>query len=342
MNMQSLMLQETCACPEKMRSLIENGYEEIQQTGAAIRAVKPQWIATIARGSSNHAASYISYHAMCTMGVFASTLPPSITSIENAPLLGAGGLAIAVSQSGASPDLIAPAQFLTGQGAYTVALINQEDSGLAQVVTREISLRAGTEQSVAATKSFVNSMLGGYLLLEAWHNTLKQAGELVEMLDLSEQALGTSWDAHAETLAGSERCMVLGRGYGQSVASEIALKLKETCQIQAEAYSGAEVRHGPMALIHKKMPMLIIAMEGKAFDSQITLAKEMLSRGAPVILAAPAGTPGVNIPLVSHRISAMNPILATLTLYRYVEYLSRLRGLNPDQPPQLQKVTRTT
>lgn len=340
--MPSLMLQETLSCPEKMRFLIDAGTDDLQQTGATLRAVQPRWIATIARGSSDHAAGYIGYHAMCTTGIFAGSLPPSIASIERAPLHGAGGLAIAVSQSGASPDVIAPARALTEQGAYTVALVNQAQSGLANAVTRTVGLRAGPELSVAATKSFVNSLLAGYLLIESWHNTANLQAALRELLDLSEQALTTRWDAHAETLARTERCMVLGRGYGQSVACEMALKLKETCQIQAEAFSGAEVRHGPMALIHACMPMLVVALAGKAFDSQIALAQEMRARGAPVILAAPAGTPGVNIPLVSHRLSALNPILATLSLYRYVEHLCRQRGLDPDRPPQLQKVTETT
>jgi glucosamine--fructose-6-phosphate aminotransferase (isomerizing) len=122
---------------------------------------------------------------------------------------------------------------------------------------------------------------------------------------------------------------------------EAALKLKETCAIQAEAFSGAEVLHGPMALVEAGYPMLIFAPRGPAQAGLLTLAEQMRARGARVLLAAPAGTPGCELPLVNAGSEDLDPICAIQGFYPMVEALARTRGLDPDQPRHLAKVTRT-
>jgi glucosamine--fructose-6-phosphate aminotransferase (isomerizing) len=125
------------------------------------------------------------------------------------------------------------------------------------------------------------------------------------------------------------------------VALEAALKFKETCGIQAEAFSGAEVKHGPMAIIDEGYPLLVFAPRGPAQAGLLTLAEEMRSRGARVLLAAPANTPGVNLPIAETASADLDPISAIQSFYPMVESLARARGMNPDHPPFLAKVTRT-
>ena len=142
-------------------------------------------------------------------------------------------------------------------------------------------------------------------------------------------------------LKDADRLFVIGRGTGLAVAMEAALKFKETCAIQAEAFSGAEVKHGPMALIGEGYPLLIFAPRGPAQVGLLTLAEEMRGRGAKVLLAAPHGTPGSNLPITETLSVDLDPISMIQSFYPMVEALSRVRGFDPDRPQHLAKVTRT-
>jgi glucosamine--fructose-6-phosphate aminotransferase (isomerizing) len=139
----------------------------------------------------------------------------------------------------------------------------------------------------------------------------------------------------------ADRLLVIGRGLGLPVALEAALKFKETCAIQAEAFSGAEVQHGPMALIEEGYPVLVFAPRGPAQPGLLALADTMRSRGARVLLAAPAGTPRTSLPIAETALAELDPISMLQSFYPMVEALSRSRGLDPDQPRHLNKVTRT-
>ncbi len=139
----------------------------------------------------------------------------------------------------------------------------------------------------------------------------------------------------------ASKLMVIGRGPGLAIAQEAALKFKETCAIQAEAFSGAEVKHGPMALVDENYPMLVFALRGPAQQSLIALATEMRGRGAQVLLAAPADVPGRDLTLATAPQEDLDPITAIQSFYLLVEAVARARGANPDQPRHLSKVTTT-
>ncbi len=156
-----------------------------------------------------------------------------------------------------------------------------------------------------------------------------------------EEAAKQRWDVAVEVLKGAEKLFVIGRGTGLPIAMEAALKFKETCGIQAEAFSGAEVKHGPMALVDEGYPMLVFAPRGPAQAGLIALAEEMRGRGARVLLAAPAGTPGAELPLACTGNEDLDPIAVVQSFYPMVEALARARGRNPDAPPHLAKVTKT-
>jgi glutamine---fructose-6-phosphate transaminase (isomerizing) len=174
----------------------------------------------------------------------------------------------------------------------------------------------------------------------AWQDDALAAA-LMRLPEALARAARADWSLLADTLVGAQRMLVIGRGLGLATAMEAALKLKETCGIHAEAFSGAEVRHGPMALIEPGYPVLIFAPRGPAHTGLITLAEDLRQRGAHVLLAAPADTPGVSLALQPAPDEDLEPITAIQSFYPAVEALARARGADPDRPPHLAKVTTT-
>jgi glutamine---fructose-6-phosphate transaminase (isomerizing) len=326
------------------KQLLEND-PEVAQLAARLRKLAPRHVVTVARGSSDHAASFFGYLTMARLGHWVTSLPMSLVTMEQAPLSGQGVAAFAFSQSGKSPDLVAPMELLRNDGATTVAFVNAQDSPLARAAQTTIPLHAGPERSVAATKSFIAQLAASVHVVAAWgedHALLRALNELPATL----RNAPLNWaDKAVSVLLDTERLFVIGRGTGLAVAQEAALKFKETCGIQAEAFSGAEVKHGPMALIEAGYPLLIFAPRGATQNGLIALAHEMRSRGAHVLLAAPtdgsAQDAEIDLPMAAAAHPALDPISAVQSFYLLVEALSRARGLNPDSPRHLSKVTLT-
>jgi glucosamine--fructose-6-phosphate aminotransferase (isomerizing) len=283
----------------------------------------------------------MAYLIMARLGRLVTSLPMSLVTLYQSNIESRGLLALAFSQSGQSPDLIGPMQYFYKSGALTGALVNDESSPLAQAVGHVFPLHAGEEKSVAATKSFVAQLTAGAHIVAAWQQDAALEAALRELPDALLAAAQCDWSAATEALKDADRMFVIGRGTGLAVAMEAALKFKETCTLQAEAFSGAEVKHGPMALVGDDFPLLVFAPRGPAQTGLLTMASEMKSRGARVLLAAPAGTPGAELRLIETSHVDLDPIAAILSFYLMVETLSRTRGHDPDQPRHLSKVTRT-
>ncbi len=339
--MNSLMLEEARSAPECVAAQLAADDEPYTELGAALRAQPPTAAVTIARGSSDHAASYLAYLLMARYGQLVTSLPMSLVTLYHAPLTTRGTLAVAVSQSGRSPDLIEPIEvFRRGQGV-TVALVNDADSPLGRAAEWVIPLRAGAEMSVAATKSFICSLSAGARLAASWQEDRELMTALDTLPDALRAACALDWSAGIEVLAGAERMMVIGRGAGLAIAQEAALKFKETCTIQAEVFSSAEVQHGPMALVDAGYPMLVFAPHGPAQAGLIGLASQMRERGARVLLAATSDVAERHLTLASTACDDLDPIAAIQSFYLLVEAVSRARGRDPDRPPHLNKVTST-
>ena len=299
---------------------------------------------TVARGSSDHAAAYMAYLVMARLGRLVTSLPMSLVTLYPARLRCEGLVSLAFSQSGQSPDLVAPTRYFRAGGARTVAFVNDASSPLAEASEWVLPLHAGVEMSVAATKSYIAQLVCGARLVAQWQNEEGDAALLAALESLPgalHPATQCNWQAALPALVGVERLYVISRGTGLAVAMEAALKFKETCGIQAEAFSGAELRHGPMALVDAGYPLLILAPRGPAQAGLLALAADMRQRGARVLLAAPAGTPHAELPLAPTGHEDLDPIAVVQSFYPMVEALSRARGLNPDAPPHLAKVTRT-
>jgi glucosamine--fructose-6-phosphate aminotransferase (isomerizing) len=222
-----------------------------------------------------------------------------------------------------------------------VAFVNAEGSPLAEAAEHVFPLHAGAERSVAATKSYIAQLVAGARVVAAWQRDDELLAALQQLPQVLERAAALRWDAAIEALLDADRLFVIGRGTGLPVAMEAALKFKETCGIQAEAFSGAEVKHGPMALVEEGYPLLVFAPRGPAQPGLLALAEEMRGRGARVLLAAPAGTPGAELPLACSGNEDLDPIAVVQSFYPMVEALARARGNDPDQPRHLAKVTKT-
>lgn len=339
--MSTLMLEEAQAaarCVARQLAQDESSYAAL---GALLRARPPMGTVTIARGSSDHAAAYFAYLVMSRTGQLVTSLPMSLLTLYRSPMAHQQLLAVSISQSGRSPDLVESMQKFRTAGATTVALVNDSVSPLAEAVDWTLPLCAGPEKSVAATKSFICGMVAGARLAAHWG----QQGDVLQALqtlpEVLEAACLQDWTPAAETLRQADRLMVIGRGPGLAIAQEAALKFKETCAIQAEAFSSAEVKHGPMALVDAHYPMLVFALRGPAQTSLVELATEMRARGAQVILAAPADVAQRDLTLSTTGHEDLDPIAAIQSFYLLAEAVARAKGLDPDRPRHLSKVTST-
>ncbi len=311
------------------------------ELGARLRHTDPHALVTVARGSSDHAAAYLAYLTMLRLGRLSVSLPMSLVTLYDAPLDVAGTVAVAISQSGRSPDVVEPIKRFRQGRAQTVALVNDAASPLAEAAEWTLPLEAGPEYAVAATKSYIASLAAGARLVAHWADDAQLLNGLAALPDNLAKAQEVDWSHGVEVLQQAERIMVVGRGLTLPVALEAALKCKETAAIQAEAFSGAEIKHGPMALIDEGYPLLIFAPRGPAQAGLIKLAEEMRGRGAKVLLAAPTDVAERELTLPLGPVPELDPIAAVTAFYPMVEALARARGYDPDQPRHLNKVTLT-
>jgi len=336
------MLKEACSAAGHVAHQLAQERERYAELGRRLRSVPHATALTVARGSSDHASGYCAYLIMARLGRIVASLPMSLVTLYRSPLATRDTLAIAISQSGQSPDVIEPIRYFRGGGATTVALVNDAASPLAEAAEWTLPLHAGPELSVAATKSFICSLAAGARLAGQWQNDPDFLRHIEALPEALEQATRCDWSRAIDVLAPASRIMVVGRGISFPVALEAALKFKETSAIQAEAFSGAEIKHGPMALIDEGYPLLIFATRGPAQAGLVQLAGEMRQRGADVLLAAPADVPERDLTLPVTGTPDLDPIAAIQAFYVMAAGLAAARGLDPDKPRHLSKVTRTS
>lgn len=339
--MNSKMLDEALASSDGVQAQLDLSEPRVIALAERLRQTAPHLVMTVARGSSDHAASYFAYLAMQLTGVPVASLPMSVVTLHHSPMRVAGQPVIAFSQSGQSPDLVDSLKALREAGALTAAMVNAEGSPLEQACEFGLPLNAGAELSVAATKSFIATLSASARLVAHWAQDadVLAAGQLLP--ERLREAARQDWSEAITALKDCQRLMVIGRGLGFAIAQEAALKFKETSGVQAEAFSSAEVRHGPMALVDEHYPMLVFAPRGAEQAGLLKLAADLRERGARVLLAAPADIPERDLTLACADHPALDPILAIQSFYVMAAGLAHARGLNPDQPRHLSKVTRT-
>ena len=334
------MYREAAQAPQAVREQLQATAARVAQLTARLRQRPPRAVVTCARGSSDHAATFARYLIETRLGVLTSSAAPSVSSVYDARPDLAGGVMLAISQSGASPDLLSAVSSARAAGAHIVALVNAEDSPLAQLADDLILLCAGTERSVAATKSYIASLAAIVHLVASWSRDAQLAAALQQAPELLERAWQLDWGAAVTRLTPASNLYVIGRGLGLGVAQEAALKLKETCGLHAEAVSAAELRHGPMALVRAGFPLLIFTQNDESRSGVTQLAAELAAQGADVLLAGADAARATLLPTeAAHPV--IEPLLFAQSFYRMANALSLARGGDPDRPPHLHKVTET-
>jgi glucosamine--fructose-6-phosphate aminotransferase (isomerizing) len=336
----TLMFEEAAHASNAVRALFQHDVAAMTSIGAALRKLRPRAVITCARGSSDHAATYAKYLIETHAQVLTASAAPSVSSVYGITQDVRGCLFIAISQSGRSPDLLASVASAKASGATVLALCNSADSPLVAAADLVVELCAGPETSVAATKSYLASLAAIACIVAAWTQDSVLRTALDQLPDLMDRSWMMDWSAALPELEFAANLYVIGRGLGLGAAQEIALKCKETCGIHAEAFSSAELRHGPYALLKKGFPALLFAQSDATRAGIEALAIELARRGVPVMLAGGNAPGSILLPTVAVN-AALAPILLVQSAYRMITSLAVRRGFDPDHPPHLRKITET-
>lgn len=332
----TFMELEAREAPEAVQRFLEQNGSALADLGSRLRALDPPFILTTARGSSDNAAGYLKYLAEILAGTPCASIGASIASLYGAKLKAKNALAVTISQSGKSPDIAALQEEAKRAGALTVAIVNVEDSPVARSADICLPLCAGPEKSVAATKTFIVSLVAAAAIVA---HRLDDPGLKRGVSALPEQlaeASSAAWPEFVPFASDPDSLYVLGRGPSLPIAAETALKLKETCAIHAEAYSVAEVMHGPLELISEGFPVLVYAQNDQSLRSTLTAIDRLKSARARLLIVGADGLPTVR---AMHPL--LEPILMIESTYLAIEALACALGRDPDAPRMLRKVTET-
>ncbi len=338
------MFQEAASASHAVRAQLTLDDDSIGSIGAAVRRLAPRAVLTCARGSSDHAATYAKYLIETRARVLTASAAPSVSSVYGISQDLNGCLFIAISQSGRSPDLLACVAAAKKSGATILALCNSPDSPLVAAADLVIELRAGAETSVAATKSYLATLAALARLVASWVDDRNLRSSIDGLPAAMDAAWGLDWLSALPLLAPAQHLYVVGRGLGLGAAQEVALKFKETCGLHAEAFSSAEVRHGPFTLLGAEMPALLLAQDDATRPGVEALADELARRGIRVMVAgarATAVSSGATLLPTVEIAAELAPILLVQSAYRLIATLSVQRGFDPDHPAHLRKVTET-
>ncbi len=328
------MLNDAKEAPDLVRKVLTIDSEAYAGLGTKLRELNPACIATIARGSSDHAASYASYlFPLCT-GKIVASIAPSLVTVLKAPLNLKNQFALVISQSGRSPDIISTHDCVQSSGALTAAIINDVASTVAKKANFLLPQHAGHE-GIAATKSVLCTMTSIARVAAEWTNDAKLADSLKGLPEALSQAFEAGSHLDAKLMSGISNVYVLSRGLGLAAAQETALKLKETCGVHAEAFSAAEVRHGPREIVDGKFMVVALALPGSGKEDVIAAAEELRSQGARVLLLDDKLLPEIN----DYRLA---PLVVLQLLYPWLARSSEALGHDPDRPRTLKsKVIQT-
>jgi glucosamine--fructose-6-phosphate aminotransferase (isomerizing) len=341
--------EEILEQPDALRRQLADGRAGPEALARRIREAGVESVVIAARGTSDHAAIYAQYILGVRNRLTVALAAPSITSLYGVAPRFERALVVGISQSGASPDVVGVVAAARDQGAPTLAITNEPGSELAAAAGHVIELRAGPERAVAATKTYTASLLAIARLSAALDSDPGRAwGELDALPDAVEQALGVEAEvaAIARDLAAIDRCVVLGRGYEYATAREWALKLKELARVFADPYSAADFRHGPFALAEPEVPILAILPDGPAAPDLAALLGDLRrDAGAEVVVLSDAadrraaGTRSVALPAGIPE--WLRPIASIVPAQLFAYHLTVAKGLDPEAPRNLRKVTRT-
>ena len=335
------MFSEAASASTVVAEQLSRNETLVEDVARKLRERQPHVIVTCARGSSDHAATYAKYLIETYAGTPTASFAPSVSSVYAAKQNMSGAVFLALSQSGASPDLLASATAAKEAGAFVIALVNVENSPLAELADQVIPLHAGSETSVAATKSYIATLAALAHLVATWTESDSLRKALAALPGQLQEAWGLDWHPAVDALETASNFFVIGRGVGLGIAQEAALKFKETAGLHAESYSAAEVRHGPMAIVKRGFPVLLFTQDDGTRAGVDAVVEDFVARGATVMVAGKSYDNAINLPSLEGVAAAIAPIVFIQSFYKMVNALAVRRGYNPDSPPHLRKVTET-
>ncbi|GLF94576.1 SIS domain-containing protein [Streptomyces yaizuensis] len=344
-----IMSGEMAEQPAVLRRILDEGAPLIHEVAARIAEREPRFVLLTARGTSDNAALYAKYLLEIQLG-----LPCGLTSMSTTTAYGARArlrdvLVVTVSQSGGSPDLVASTRAAREAGALTLAVTNNPDSPLAAVSEYHIDILAGPEKALPATKTYTASLLSLYLLVAGVRGREGDAaaGAAGALPELAEAVLARQDEVRrlASRYRFAERMVITSRGYGYPTAKEAALKLMETSYIPALSYSGADLLHGPLAMVDNISPVIAVVTDGRGGEALQPVLDRLRGRGADLVVVGPsaqvaAASAGFVLPTAGV-LEELQPILEILPLQQLAYEVTIARGQDPDAPRALAKVTET-
>jgi len=308
---------------------------------ARLRSLDPSVVMVCARGSSGHAGTFLRYLLARDLGVVAAAAMPSVASVYQRRQRLAGTAFIAISQSGRSPDLIRQTESARAAGALTLAIVNDATAPLAEACEVVLDIAAGPERSVAATKSVLASLAAGLALAAAWTGDAALAAALERLPARLAAAAALDWSALTAELVRVDRMFTVGRGPGLAIASEAALKLAETTGVAGLAYSSAELSHGPRALAGPDFPVLGFVQDDAGRAGTEAVLTDLAARGTSVLAAGLVAAGVQTLPTVPPDHTDTDLLPPLVSFYLAAEAAATAGGRDPDNPPGLNKVTRT-
>ncbi|HUP83499.1 MAG TPA: SIS domain-containing protein [Candidatus Limnocylindria bacterium] len=334
--------------PAALARLLDAAPRAYAGIAAALKERRPRFVLIAARGTSDNAALYAQYLFAIRNSLTVALAAPSTVTLYRARPDMRDALVIGISQSGRSPDILAVLQEARDQGALTVALVNDASSPLVAAADHVVDLRAGPERATAATKSYTNELLAVALLSTALDAaTQDETADLARLPDLVAAALSTEETARAVSAGHAARThgVVLGRGFAYATAREWSLKLQELAQLLVQPYSTADFEHGPLALAEPGFAVLAVAPSGVALEGQLEVLYRLRHElGARVLVVSDLDEvlgldEGLRLP--GNVPGWLSPIVEIVPGQLYAYHLTAARGLDPDRPRTIGKVTET-
>ena len=326
------MEREAREAPQRIRQQLEQNQKAVIELGEKLRTLAPKFVFMVGRGSSDHAGVFGKYLIEVETGTPVVAAAPSVNSVYGSEVNLVGSVVIVISQSGSSPDILSQAKLAKKQGALCIALVNVEDSPLAQIADVVMALNVGEEKAVAATKSYLATLSALLQLVAYWKNDQSLIDQVNMLPEVLSQTVDEEVQLKAESLTDVDHLVVMGRGFGYALSREVALKLKEVCGIQAESFSSAEFLHGPVTLVSGGLDIISLDIDDESKPSHDEQIAEVTSRGATVTHIRQTHS---DIP---NRIA---PLTLLQRFYIDVAHVAVSRGVDPDAPVGLNKVTKT-
>ena len=328
----TLMRQEASETWQRIQQQIDSNGSLYAEVAERIRIFDPAFVYIVGRGTSDHAGVFARYLIEVELGVVVAAAAPSVASLFSRQLKLQRALVLLISQSGRSEDILAQARAAKQSGALVVALVNDISSPLAALADYAVPLLAGPEKAVAATKSYLCTLAAILQLVAHWKQDAALLGALTSLPQALQNVLAQPAQLQLPHLQQLRHCVVLGRAFGYAISREIALKIKEVCGIQAEAFSSAEFLHGPVSLLNQPLTLLNVALEDESAGAHQTQITEVKKRGGEVV------TLQITLPDIHPR---LQPLLLMQCFYLDIEAIAVAMGKNPDAPTGLNKVTIT-